>query len=104
MKKGLFGAVLFTIFAVTSAQADITIEETTDAEYLINAGYSQTMVEDVFMQKNRVLGKPVEALYEAPTNAVVRTWRRFFSYLDPAQETQDKLHHDIKMSPSVTDL
>ena len=102
MKKVLF--LLMLILAVNPSFAEVTIEETTDAEYMINAGYSQAMAEDVFMLKNRNLGKPVEPLYEKPDNFVVRNWRRFFSYLDPTQESFDRLHHDIKQAPSFSDL
>ena len=102
MKKVLF--LLMLMLAANPSFAEITLEETTDAEYLINAGYSQTIAEDVFMLKSRNLGKPIEPLYEKPDNFVVRNWRKFFSYLDPAQESFDRLHHDIKQTPHFSDL
>lgn len=100
--------ILFTIalmaFMFVPAMADITVEETTDAEYLINSGFSQIFAEDVFIQKNRMLGKTIEPLYEKSENVFVRYWKKFYSYLDPAQVEADKIHHDIKMEPSFTDL
>ena len=102
-RKILLVMALFTFLAIPAKSA-VTVEETTDAEYLINSGFSQTLAEDVFMQKNRVAGKPVEPLYETSNNVFVKGWKRFFSYLDPAQESYDKLHHEIKMSPSFSDL
>ena len=102
-RKILIAMALFALLAFP-VKAAVTVEETTDAEYLINSGFSQTLAEDVFMLKNRVAGKPVEPLYENSNNVFVKGWKKFFSYLDPAQESYDKLHHDIKMVPSFSDL
>ncbi len=104
MKRNLLFAIALMAFLTVPARADVTVEQTTDAEYLINAGYSQVMAEDVFMLKNRANGQPIEPLYEKSQNSVVKGWRKFFSYLDPAQESVDRIHHDIKLSPSATDL
>ena len=103
MKKELLMLVIAT-FMVSPAFADVTIEQATDAEYLINSGYSQAFAEDVFILKNRVTGKPAEPLYERNDNVFVKTWKKFFSYVDPAQENYDKIHHDIKLAPSASDL
>lgn len=103
MKKILFMMALSVLFAAPSFAA-VTVEETTDAECLINGGYSQSFAEDVFVLKNRAVSKPVEPLYEKSQNILVRGFRKLFGYIDPAQEEYDKLHHDIKLSPSFTDL
>ena len=104
MKKNFLFLLLILSMTVISVKADMTVEESTDAEYLINAGYSQITAEDVYMLKNRVNGKPIEPLYEQSSNKLVKCWRKFFSYLDPAQDAQDRLHHDVKMQPSFSDL
>ena len=104
MKRNLLFAMALAALMTVPAGAAVTVEESTDAEYLINAGFSQVMAEDVFMQKNRALGKPIEPLYETSDNALVKGWKKFFSYLDPAQDNVDRIHHDIKLSPSATDL
>ena len=103
MKKELLVFIL-GLFLVNPSFAAVTIEQTTDAEYLINSGYSQVVAEDVFMQKNRLAGATIEPLYEKSDNAFVKCWKKLFSYIDPAQEAQDRIHHDIKLSPSFTDL
>ncbi len=103
MKRSLYLLVLMFLICL-STKAAVTVEETTDAEYLINSGYSQALAEDVFVQKNRTLGNPIEPLYEKSGNVLVKGWKKFFSYLDPAQDTYDRLHHDIKLSPSASDL
>ena len=104
MKKNLLYLVILGFMLVFPVKAAVTVEESTDAEYLINAGYSQSLAEDVFVQKNRVLGKPIEPLYEKSQNKFVRAYRKFYSYLDPSIENVDKIHHEIKLSPAVSDL
>ena len=104
MKRNLLFAIALMAFITVPAMAAVTVEESTDAEYLINAGYSQAVAEDVFVLKNRANGKPIEPLYEKSQNVFVRGWKRFYSYLDPAQENSDRLHHDVKLSPANSDL
>lgn len=103
MKKSLFLLTILGLF-MTSAMAEITVEETTDAEALLNAGYSQGFVEDVFVQKNRISGKPIEPLYERSQNKFVKAYKRFCAYVDPSYENYDHIHHDIHRSPSTLDL
>ena len=102
MRKILF-VILMSLISLP-AMADLAREEMTETEYLINAGYSQATAEDVFVMKNRALGKPIEPLYETSDNFIVRGWRKFYSYIDPAQATVDKIHHDIQLAPSASDL
>jgi len=104
MKRNLFLLFVLGMFVCSSAIAEVTVTESTDTEYIINSGYSQAVAEDIFMQKNRVLGKPIEPLYEKPQSKYVQGWFKFWSYLDPARETEDKIHHDVKITPSYTDL
>ena len=104
MKRNLLFVIALMAFLTVSVRAEVTVEQTTDAEYLINAGYSQIMAEDVFMLKNRAAGQPIEPLYEKSQNGIVKGWRKFFAYIDPAQDSVDRIHHDIKMVPSATDL
>ena len=103
MKKSLFILVLLSVVCI-SARASMTVEQSTDSEYLINSGYSQAVVEDVFMQKNRTEGKTIEPLYEKSNNKCVKVLRKIYAYLDPSIDEEDRLHHDINLSPSYTDL
>jgi hypothetical protein len=105
MRKFLLFLFVFSLLASTSVKATMTNDESTDAEYLINSGYSQTMAEDIFMLKNRMSGQSIEPLYEKNESPLVRGWRKFYSAIDPSvSNDDDRLHHDIKMSPSITDL
>ena len=104
MRKNLLLAFAFMAFITAPAFASVTVEQGTDPEYLYNQGYSQMMSEDVFMQKNRANGNPVEPLYDAPQGVFVKAWRWFNGYVDPAYEQYDRLHHDIKTKSSFSDL
>lgn len=104
MKKNLLIFTALTILTVTSAYAVITIEECTDAEFLLNSGYSSLSAEDVFVSKNRANGKPIEPLYETSNNIFVKAWRKLYAYVDPGQDLPDRIHHDIKPAPHYTDL
>ena len=53
--------------------------------------------------KNRTSGKPAEPVYEKH-NKFVRFCRNLYGYLDPAQDTDERIHHDIHMSPNFRDL
>lgn len=104
MRRNLFLMGALMAFLAAPALAEVTVEQTTDAEYLYNQGYSQSLTEDVFMQKGRVNGHPIEPLYEKSQNIFVKGWRWFNSYVDPAYEQYDLLHHDIKTKDSFSDL
>ncbi len=104
MRKNLLLALVFAAMVTAPSMAAVMVEETTDTEYLINSGYSQMAAEDVFMQKSRVMGKPIEPLYEKSQNKFVQVCRKFFAYLDPALDEPDRIHHDIKPNPSYSDL
>ena len=99
----LFGA-LFVAFMALPCSAGVTVEESTDAEFLLNSGYSELAVEDFFMLKNRANGKPVEPLYEKSQNKFIKACKRIYSYVDPAVDSHDRLHHDIKPYPSCSDF
>ena len=102
-RKLLFTAIIATI-AVFPAMASVSVQESTDAEYLINQGFSEQTAEDVFMVKNRANGNPVEPLYTKKHNKFMNFYKRVWGYIDPAIDEADRLHHDIQPSPSFTDL
>ena len=104
MNRYLFLTVALLAIIVAPSFAGITIEQATDAEYLINSGFSQAVAEDVFMQKCRAKGETIEPLYEKSENKFLRGWRKFYSYFDPAQDAVDRIHHDTKLVPHYTDL
>ena len=104
MKRRLLYAIAIATLVTLPSMASIAPEETTDAEYLINAGYSQATAEDVFIMKNRATGRPIEPLYDKSQNTFVKGLKKIYAYIDPAVEAPDKIHHDIQLSPSFSDL
>lgn len=104
MRRNLLFSLAVIAFLSGSAYAAVTTEQTTDPEFLINSGYSQLTAEDVFMQKNRANSKPIEPLYEKNQNKFIKACRQFYAYLDPSIDEVDRIHHDIKPSPSFSDL
>ena len=105
MRRVLFiTLVVLSTFVLLSANAGITVEEQTDAGYIINNGFSEAMAEQILINKNRVFGQPAEPLYERKHGKFVRFVRDAYGYLDPSQDTDERIHHDIHMSPNVRDL
>ena len=100
----LLSFAVLSVFAVLPVMATVTTEQLTDPEYVMNQGYSQLMAEDVYMTKNRDTGKPAEPLYSKNQNVLVRGWKAFWGYIDSANDEFDRIHHDIKPSPSYSDL
>ena len=104
MKRNLLLVLaLFTAFCV-QANAAVTVNQLTEPDYVINNGYSEATAEEVMIVKNRVQGQPSEPLFEKKHNGFVRFWRNVYGYLDPAFDTDERIHHDIHQSPSPRDL
>ena len=96
--------LILSAFAVIPSGASVTVEQSTDPEYVINQGYSQLTAEDVFVAKNRANGLPIEPLYNKDQNILVKGWKAFWAYVDPARDEFDRIHHNIKPTPSASDL
>lgn len=106
MRRNLLLVLALFLAMGIPAGATLTVEEQTSPEYIINNGYSEATAEEVMIVKNRVNGKPVEPLYEKKysKNKFVRFWQNVYSYIDPSIDSDERLHHDIHMSPSYKDL
>lgn len=104
MKKNLLSVLFLLVFASIQVNATVTPEQLTEPDYVINNGYSEATAEEIMLIKNRVSGKPAEPIYERRHNKFVRFCRNVYGYLDPASDTDERIHHDIHMSPSVKDL
>ncbi len=104
MKRNLL--IILALFVAISmrAEASVTPEQSTDPEYLINGGYSEAAAEEVSIMKNRISGKPIEPLYDKKHGKFYRFCRNLYGYLDPSVDTDERIHHDIQMSPSWRDL
>ncbi len=104
MRRNLLLVLALYALMGLSVNADVTPQQITDPEYMINGGYSEAAAEEVLILKNRIDGKPCEPLYEKNHNKFVRFLKDCYSYLDPAQDNEERYHHDIQMSPHYTDL
>ena len=54
MKRNLLLSMALIAFLALPSMAAMTVEQSTDAEYIINSGFSQAVAEDVFMLKNLI--------------------------------------------------
>ena len=102
MKRSLLFISALFMFCCIQSNAAVTVEQTTEPDYIVNSGYSEATAEEIMMAKNRVNGKPSEPLYEKH-NKFVRFCRNIYGYLDPAQDTDERIHHDIHLSPNYRD-
>ncbi len=102
MKRSLL--VLALLSVCISTNAAVTVEQTTEPEYVINNGYSEKTAEEILIMKKRVEGKPAEPLYQKNNSKGLRFWKNIYGYIDPASETTEFYHHDIHTSPSWKDL
>jgi hypothetical protein len=103
MKRNLLLLALLA-FVTVPAYSAVAVDEVTDAEYMINSGYSELTAEETFTLKNRATGKPIEPLYNKKSNGLVKFYKSVFGYIDPSIDSADRIHHDIQASPSFKDL
>lgn len=104
MKRNLLLILALLTFACVQANAGVTPDQVTEPDYMINNGYSEATAQEVMLLKNRVNGQPAEPTYRMKRNKFVRFWRNVYSYIDPSIDNDERIHHDIHMSPSPRDL
>lgn len=104
MKRNLL--LILALFTITCMQSNAatTVSQSTEPDFIINNGYSEATAEEVLLIKNRVNGKPAEPIYDRKRSKAARFWRNVYGYIDPASDTDERIHHDIHMSPNVRDL
>lgn len=105
MKRNLLLVLALFAFVCVQANAALTVEQMTEPDYIINNGYSEAVAEEVLLIKNRANGQPAEPLYDRGHNKFVRFCRNVWgNFIDPAQDTDERIHHNIHLSPSPRDL
>ena len=102
-RKLVLSLAMATILCLQS-HAAISSNQLTEPDYVINNGYSEATAEEIMLIKNRTNGKPYEPISDKKHNKFVRFCRNVYGYIDPAQDTDERMHHDVHMSPSVKDL
>jgi hypothetical protein len=106
MKKILIVIGLTALLSIP-ASAELTVNDATSKDYLINHGYSTANVNAIHKQIAEVngepLAEPVEQEYYG--NPVSRFVRKVFMYMDPSLDDHSFVNdHNIKTSPYYTDL
>lgn len=104
MKKRVLLITTLLMFVCIQTKASVTVEQVTEPDYIVNSGYSEATAEQITVIKNRVSGQPAEPIYAQSHNKFVRFCRNIYGYLDPAQDTDETIHHNIHLSPSAKDL
>ena len=104
MKRVFLSVVALSTILCLQSNAAVTTDQLTDSAYMYNNGYSEAAAEEVLISKSRANGKPSEPIYNKSYNRFVRFCRNVYGYLDPAQDTDERIHHNIHMSPNVKDL
>ena len=107
MKIKLLLVVLCIMVCSISANAAITVDQSTSREYVVNSGYSETTSDAVTVVKNRSQGleyyTPAEQRYRN-SNGIFKFFRNLFNYTDPAADDYSFFHHDVEPAPAYTDL
>lgn len=89
------------------ANAELTVDDLSSREYLLNHGYSETMVDIIDLQKSNINGEKADIpIYHRYDNkpAIYKWIDKFFIYLDPALDDGKFLKRNQNFSPSVEDL
>ena len=106
MKKSLLIISLAACVAIP-AFAELTVDDAISRDYLKNHGHSTATINVVQKEVASINGEPLEEPleYKYYSNPVARFVRKVFMYFDPAMDDHSFLNdHDIKTSPSYTDL
>lgn len=93
--------------AVLPVFAQLSAEDASSREYLINHGHSNATADIVELNKGAATGEkvvlPIDRKYE--NKSVIYKWvDKFFLYLDPAYDSGNFMREDIKFKPSVDAL
>lgn len=104
MRRNLLLALALLSLTSIQVNAAVTVEQMTEPDYIINSGYSESTAEEILLLKHRVNGQPAEPVYDNH-NKFVRFCRNVWgNFIDPAQDNDERIHHNIHMSSSPRDL
>lgn len=107
MKTRLLLIAALAIIVQLQSSAAISVDQTTNPQYLKNTGYSDALSSDVSVVKARGLGQEYytqdEVTYKNMT-PVAKFLRKFYVYTDPAAEDYSFTHHDTTTVPKYTDF
>ena len=100
--------ILFTVLALSLAVPSFTYivrSDTYSSDFLKMNGYSDTSIEMVNHERNKMAGIPNEPTRKKLIkNKFLRVLYNAYTYTDPAAEGDTFLNHNINIEPSVNDL
>lgn len=107
MKNKILFLSSLIIFASLPAGAELTVDDVSSREYLMNHGYAEATADIVELSKSAVNGNKADLpIYHKYDNKpLIYKWiDKAFIYLDPALDNGRFMREDTKFSPSVDDL
>lgn len=107
MKIKLLLLAIILIGVQMQVNAAVSVDQTLTQEYLQNTGYSKQIYDTVSIGRARALGQEFyssEEISYKKSKPVVRWWKRFHAYLDPAVDDYSFYHHDDTPEPTPSDL
>jgi hypothetical protein len=90
--------------AISAMAVDLTTDNMTSKEYLRSRGYSSTMADAVYTNKMQINGEYQQRSRYDEHPKFDKFIRNFYNYIDPSQESDSFLNHDVKMTPQYDDL
>ena len=94
-------------FAVIPANAELSVDDVSSRQYLINHGHSAATADIVELNKSSVNGNKADLpIYHKYDNKplIYRWFDKAMIYLDPAVESGRFLREDTKFDPTFEDL
>jgi len=104
MRKLFLLFAILTIFICgysNSASAVITVEDYMSHDFLDKQGYSTDLLKLLELKKAQTFGETIPS--DMPTNKWKRGWRKFWAYIDPAEDYGDFGMHDIHCRSTLWD-
>jgi len=102
--KFLIIGILGLIASQTFVSAELTVDQTSSSEYLMNRGYSPLLGEMVDKTKMNISGLEYQRPEQTEYTGFKKWVRNVFIYLDPALENDTFMNHDITPTPQIDDL
>lgn len=100
MKKYFILVALFALVSL-SANADVSVKDTTSPEFIKNQGYSSEVSRLIEIKTK----DPATPIAKEKTPKIKKIGNYLLNVIDPAYEKKDTFgNHDIHYSPSIDDL
>ena len=94
-------AIVFMILVMPKASAVIDIEEYMGDNFLPYQGYSTEMIRLVKINRAKTFAQPQPNRW--PKDPFKRAVKKFYAYLDPAEDVGDFGNHNTVMQPTIWD-